>query len=31
MDDAEDEPLLTFEEGDGSADGVVLKQFSFGK
>ena len=30
-DDAEDEPLLTFEEGDGSVDGVVLKQFSFGK
>lgn len=30
-DDAEDEPLLTLEEGYGSSDGVVLKQFSFGK
>ena len=24
-----DEPLLTFEEGEGQVDGVVLKQFSF--
>jgi len=32
LDDAGgDEPLLTFEEGDGQVDGVVVKQFSFVK
>ena len=32
LDDAgEDEPLITFEEGEGQVDGVVLKQFSFGR
>lgn len=25
----EDEPLLTFEEGEGEVDGVVIKKFSF--
>lgn len=27
----DDDPLITFEEGDCGADGVVVKQFSFGR
>lgn len=26
----DDDPLVTFQEGDGGVDGVVLKQFNFG-